>query len=204
MTLVSPPDRADRADRPTAPGIGSGHGRELAVAGIWGFLEATLFFIVPDVWLTQIALKNLRRALLAALLAASCAVIGGAVMLTWGRLDIESAETVLERVPAISKAQVEWVRQELTTKGPPAVFLGPIYRTPYKIYAAETGALGLSSPVFLALSLWARLLRFVLLASIAALLSRTLLRRLSLRIQQALVWIGWASYYLWHFAEAAG
>jgi len=28
------------------------------VAGLWGFAEATLFFLVPDIWLTAIAVRR--------------------------------------------------------------------------------------------------------------------------------------------------
>ena len=40
----------------------------VAVA-VWGFAEATLFFIVPDVLLSYVALKNLRAALLTCFIA---------------------------------------------------------------------------------------------------------------------------------------
>jgi hypothetical protein len=35
------------------------------VAGLWGFAEATLFFLVPDIWLTALAVRRgLKPALL--------------------------------------------------------------------------------------------------------------------------------------------
>src|SRR5436190_634460 len=49
----------------------------------WGFAEATLFFIVPDVLITLIALFSFKKSALAMLLATLGAVVGGALMFQW-------------------------------------------------------------------------------------------------------------------------
>ena len=48
----------------------------LTLAFAWGFLEATFFFIVPDVLLTLIACRMLRPALKASVAALTGALIG--------------------------------------------------------------------------------------------------------------------------------
>ena len=60
----------------------------------WGFAEATFFFIIPDVFLTYIALKNWRQATRACFWALGGALIGGAVMYAWGALDMDSAREI--------------------------------------------------------------------------------------------------------------
>jgi hypothetical protein len=44
-----------------------------AIALIWGFAEATLFFVVPDVWLTLAGRDKFHRGLVACLCTASLA-----------------------------------------------------------------------------------------------------------------------------------
>jgi membrane protein YqaA with SNARE-associated domain len=50
------------------------------IAFIWGLAEATLFFIVPDVYLGFVALFDWRRALRALAAPIAGAVLGGALM----------------------------------------------------------------------------------------------------------------------------
>jgi hypothetical protein len=50
------------------------------IAALWGLAEATLFFIVPDVWLTLITVWSPRKALIACLFALLGALAGGALM----------------------------------------------------------------------------------------------------------------------------
>ena len=49
-------------------------GRSRLIATLWGLAEATLFFIVPDVYLSRVALADSRRAALAVLAQADLAV----------------------------------------------------------------------------------------------------------------------------------
>jgi len=51
----------------------------VGAALVWGFAEATLFFFVPDILITRIALADLRRALWACFWSLLGAVSGGAV-----------------------------------------------------------------------------------------------------------------------------
>jgi len=72
-----------------------------AIAALWGFAEATLFFIVPDVWLTVIAVWSPRKAAMACLFALLGALAGGALMYGWGYMAPGMALTTLERIPGI-------------------------------------------------------------------------------------------------------
>src|SRR5437868_1692315 len=53
----------------------------------WGYAEATLFFLVPDVLLSWVALRDPRAAGVACFWALAGALLGGATMYAWGAAD---------------------------------------------------------------------------------------------------------------------
>jgi membrane protein YqaA with SNARE-associated domain len=167
------------------------------IAAGWGFAEASLFFLVPDVWLSRVALDSPRRALRGCLWALAGALGGGALMWAWGGAAPATAEAALDSVPGISAAMVAGVRAELAGIGWSALFLGPATGTPYKIYAVEAGILGRGLLPLLAVSVPARLLRFVLVTLLAAGLARAPgLRRLPPRAQRWLHAAAWTAFYV--------
>jgi membrane protein YqaA with SNARE-associated domain len=184
--------------------VGGGKFSRLAVNGLaaaWGFAEATLFFIVPDVGLTWIALSDLRRALVACLWALVGALAGGLLMYGWGATRVQSAEAALVRVPAVNQQMLREVRQQVDQSGVKALFAGPLAGRPYKIYAVYAGALRQSLPAFLLVSIPARLLRFLLMVCLAALVVRTVLGFLSVRGQRIVWCVCWAGFYVWFFSS---
>jgi len=113
-----------------------------AIALIWGFAEATLFFIVPDVWLTLAGRDKLHRGLIVCLYSLAGALAGGTLMYLWGSQDPQTALRVVESVPAISTEMVGWVSEQLSTQGVVALMLGPLSGTPYKLYAVQAAGAG--------------------------------------------------------------
>lgn len=186
---------------------GTGGGGKFSRLGInslataWGFAEATLFFIVPDVLLTWIALSNLRRAVVACLWALAGALLGGLIMYSWGATRLESAEAALVRLPAVDQQMLREVRQEVERSGLQALFAGPLAGRPYKIYAVYAGASRQNLAGFLLVSIPARLLRFVLMAFLAALVARRVLGGLSLRGQRIVWCVCWVGFYAWFFGS---
>jgi membrane protein YqaA with SNARE-associated domain len=151
------------------------------IALLWGFAEATLFFVVPDVLLTFVALRNLRRALVACGVVLLGALAGGVLMYTWADRHPEAARSAVERVPAISAGLMQAVAGQLREQGPLAAVVGAFVGRPYKIYAVTAAGAGISLPVFALITVPARLSRFVLLTLLAALGARLLRKRLSAR-----------------------
>jgi membrane protein YqaA with SNARE-associated domain len=132
----------------------------LALAFVWGFAEATLFFIIPDVVIGWAALSNWRRGL--EMLAAACAgaLVGG--LLLYGLAANHPAEVVaaVDAVPFVHGAMIETVARDYQRHGPLAILFGPGNGIPYKVYAA------LAPPVvdpasFALLTIPARLERFL-------------------------------------------
>jgi membrane protein YqaA with SNARE-associated domain len=177
---------------------------ERAAAAVWGFAEATLFFLVPDILLTWIAVGSLRRSVVACCYTVVGALVGGCVMYVWSVKNAPGALSAVEGVPAISPAMIDGVRRSLAEDGLTAVLFGPVAGTPYKVYAVQAGALGLPLWKFLLVSVPARGLRFVGLSLAAAAISAAIGSRLDPRWKRAIHLSAWAAFYTWYFAVTPG
>jgi membrane protein YqaA with SNARE-associated domain len=169
------------------------------VSALWGFAEATLFFIVPDVFLTFLAIRGVRVGLLGCAAAVVGALIGGVIMYRWGARDQDGAQAVLKRLPAINAGEVSRVREHVERSGFGALFLGPMTGTPYKIYAVEAGGRGLSLPAFLLVSVPARGTRFVAVTLVAIWLAHGPLDAWTAGSQYALAAAFWLVFYAFFF-----
>ena len=174
------------------------------VAFVWGLAEATFFFIVPDVFLTLMAVRSLRPALKGTLFALSGALIGGAFMYTLGREAPEEARSLLNHVPGISTQLIARVEAEVRDAGLVAILVGPTRGIPYKLYAAEWGARRGDFLAFMLISIPARYVRFFLLAVGARVAARLLKPWTKLRASvevtlHAAVWIAFYSFYFARF-----
>lgn len=173
----------------------------MPIAALWGFAEATLFFLVPDIWLTALAVRRgMKTALIACMAALAGALFGGLVMYEWGASNAEAARVLLERVPAINAAMIADVGDRLREDGLSAVFLGPLFGIPYKIFAVEAASAGIGLVAFLTVSIPARLLRFLLLSVVAWAISTALSGRTGIRFRTALLTACWAVFYVGYFA----
>ncbi|MGH3434135.1 MAG: hypothetical protein ACRDQB_15000 [Thermocrispum sp.] len=174
-------------------------GLRLAAAA-WGLAEATLFFIVPDVLLTAVALRDRETALRCCLWTLGGALLGGALMFAWATHAPEAAVASVDHVPAVTEQMLTRVQSGLADSGVLAMFLGPLSGTPYKLYAVFAPAAGIGLPAFLLISIPARLIRFVLVVLLTNLTARTLLKRRSSRTRLALVMGFWITFYALYFA----
>lgn len=167
------------------------------LALLWGLAEATLFFIVPDVPLTFIALlKGRGAALRAACFAAAGAVVGAAVMYDWSARDPTGAAAMLEGIPAIGPQMIARVGDRLARWGMAAIPLGGVSGVPFKIYAVMAAKSGFGLAVFLAFALPARLARFAVAVVLADAIGRGPLGGLAAR-QRVLTLAGfWVLFYV--------
>ena len=144
---------------------------------LWGFAEATLFFIVPDVLLGAVALFSARSAARVLALTLAGALVGGAVTyLIASELPPARSAAIVDAVPTVRQNAVRRVESEMRADGPRSVVYGPVRMgTPYKLYAR---AAGLQEQSLGALLLWSipgrleRMLPVTLLAALAGLLGR--------------------------------
>lgn len=168
-------------------------------AFLWGLAEATLFFIVPDVLLSAVALRERAIALRLCLWTLGGALLGGLGMYLWGRHEAAQAGEVLAALPAIDAAMLARVGEDLQRLGALATFVGPLSGTPYKIYAALAPEAGIPLVIFLAVSIPARLIRFALVVVLTAWGSRTLLGGWPALARLRLLLVLWGLFYTVYF-----
>jgi membrane protein YqaA with SNARE-associated domain len=165
-----------------------------AIAMLWGFAEATLFFVIPDVWITRVALRSRRESLVAVAFAIAGAMAGGAIVYLWGARDPAAVRAAFDALPAISPGLIDSIGARWQQLGVWAPLVGAFSGVPYKLYAAQAaGFVGL--PLFVALSVLARGARFVVFALLAHLIARWATPRIGARAVLA-TWLGlWISGY---------
>lgn len=173
----------------------------LLIAFIWGFAEATLFFIVPDVWFTYLVLFHLNLALWSCLFSLIGALVGGIAMYQWGKKHFGQASQIVESLPGISKVLLEREHQILRQKGLWAILIGPLKGIPYKIYAICAPSSGISLSQFLLISVPARSIRFVLVTLLADLAFHRLLPKLSVPVQITVLSVFWLIFYAGYFVK---
>ena len=173
-------------------------GPGVVLAGLWGFAEGTLLFIVPDVLLSLAAMLGGRRALRHVMSATAGALAAGGLLFAWSAAS-PAAQSVVGQVPFVSPQMFEAVDRAYQHQGAWAPLLGPLSGIPYKVYAVEAPR-HVSLPRFLAATVPARLERFLLVWLLFAALGVGLRSwkpahaRLALGMHAAL-WIGFYAFY---------
>ena len=169
---------------------------------LWGFAEATLFFIVPDVLLTLIALLSFRRSakVLGCILVGALA--GGTIMFYLGASQPEKTQAAILHVPFVSQAMFAKTQKSFQRDGIWALTKGPGNGIPYKVYAAQSARYS-SLPLFLFASVLARMERFALFWAIAALLGTAFRRKIlqQPKIAMAVHVCIWCLGYAWYWSK---
>lgn len=141
--------------------------RGMRVSFLWGFSEATLFFILPDVAVGAVALFGLRRGLRATAAAVAGALVGGVALYLATRCGEPTIRMVLSHVPGVPRSFFPRVRHDVAEQGGLALFLGPTHGIPYKLYVAEWARSGRGLGSLLGWTVLARTARIGLFATIA-------------------------------------
>jgi membrane protein YqaA with SNARE-associated domain len=174
------------------------------LAFAWGLAEATVFFIVPDVLLTRLALKNFRSAWTASLWAVGGALLGGTVLYLAARNGVAPfLPGAFNRIPGISPGLIEHTGVALKDQGLAALASGALAGQPYKLYAVHAGLQHVPFLAFIAASAAARLARFLLTAGLIwgiglGLRKRSETFRLRLHLG------GWVAFYIVYFTLMPG
>lgn len=177
----------------------------MIVAAAWGFAEATVFFVVPDVWLTIVAVRRgPHTGMWACGFALAGALAGGSVMYGLGARDPDIARTALDWVPAVGPSMIAGVGQSLASDGLSALFTGPLAGIPYKIFAVEAPNAEIGLVSFLAVSVPARLLRFSVTTLFAYGIARLMAERFAEPARLRILLGIWAAFYLFYFAVMPG
>lgn len=163
----------------------------VALAAAWGFAEATLFFVVPDVLLTWLAGFRPRVAWRAVGACLAGALLGGTLMFLLARDSPDGLRALVAAVPAISEGFMATTGAALGVDFGPAMLRAGFTGVPYKVLAVEAGAQGPSLAAFLAFSVPARLSRWVVIVLLARGVAS--LVRARARHAERVLWVLWAA-----------
>lgn len=172
----------------------------LWLVAAWSCAEAVLFFIVVDVPLSAIALtQGLRRALLAALVAAVAAVPGAYLAHRWAAQDAPAQRRVLVALPAIDDRLVDEALAAWSHASWRAALAGSFSGVPFKLYAHAAGRDGTPLSAWLLLTPFLRLPRYVATVLLTQALSCALPRRWTPRQRLLLLMACWLTFYGFYF-----
>ncbi|WFB34678.1 hypothetical protein P3T73_10955 [Kiritimatiellota bacterium B12222] len=169
------------------------------IAFAWGFGEATVFFILPDLLLSLTALFAFRKAWkqLGWMIVGS--ILGGVCIYLWTLEAPRMARQVVDAVPFVTEEM--WIKVQLTLSqhGGAGLVLGPFSGIPYKVYAVESAE---RVPLlwFVLFSFPARLSRLVgavlLFGGVGALFKQKIIVHPGITLAMwGLYWIGMYSWY---------
>ncbi|MCB0359782.1 MAG: hypothetical protein KDD44_09100 [Bdellovibrionales bacterium] len=171
------------------------------VALIWGFAEATLFFIVADVLLTFSAVGDREATRRACVSATIGALLGGSLMYVLSSHYPGSLDPVFLKLPGVHEQTLLSVIELTERLGAFALFPAGFLGIPYKLFAAEFGERGINFPLFFIASGLARWLRFSVTSECVGWLFAGPFKSVSQRIAFGALAIAWSGFYLWYFTS---
>ncbi len=173
-----------------------------ALAALWGLGDATIFFIVPDVWLTYVGLRHgTFAALVAGLFVTLGGFAGGMALYYFAAAEPVEARNLLLTLPAVNTDALREARELLARWDAIAVVGNPYSLLPFKVMALEAPAAKVQ-PLFFALAtFFAYLSRAFLIALVAGFLG-WLLRR-TFGVRRMVIWalVFWGVMYALFFAR---
>ncbi|KEF43266.1 MAG: hypothetical protein ER33_00545 [Cyanobium sp. CACIAM 14] len=173
----------------------------MAIAFGWGLAEGTLFFIVPDVFLTLLALGPLGPLLLAwagSILGSLAAVL---LLFRWMAADPGAVLNLIEALPGISPEMIASVTAAMAHHGLPWSPLLVTGGIPLKVYAVAAAGLQLPLASVLPWTLFARVVRIgpvLLLALAVKRLAGQSVRRHPRRWFWGVI-LAWTGFYMIYF-----
>jgi membrane protein YqaA with SNARE-associated domain len=171
---------------------------------LWGFAEGTLFFIVPDVLISLVALFSLRRFLLCTAAALLGSILAGCTIYYATVHFPEITSSLLHGVPFMPATMFAMVQLEYEQQGVWALLNGPVTGTPYKIYASLAPAY-VPVQAFLAVSIPVRLGRFALIGGLSYAIGH-LARRHGQRLTEKLLTahaVIWSVFYVFYWLRVS-
>lgn len=171
----------------------------IVASAIWGYAEATRFWIVPDVALGWIALNSSRFTMHSVAAATLGAIVGGVRMHQRAAAERDR----LTQIPGISRAMLADAHEKFAASGWAAVVRAPLDGVPYKVYATESALAGRPLDELVAWTSIARPWRF--LATAAGATAIGVVFRRSVQLDEGR-WVAasaafWIVVYLRYFAR---
>jgi len=143
---------------------------------LWAFAEGTIFFIVPDVLISLVALFSFRRFSVCAIAATLGSIIAGMLVYYMAAYQPADTKTIIQSVPFVTQKMFVAVQTGYDHHGAWALATAPISGIPYKIHAFLAPAHVEMLP-FILISIPARLLRFFVVGGLSFLIGFLARRR---------------------------
>lgn len=173
-------------------------GRRAETVGfLWGVAEASLFFVVPDVWTGWIAIVAPRRAVPVLVMTLLGAVLGALLLFLVAPYATDALVAWFGMVPGLLPGDLATAREQLATQGVGAFTASPLGGIPLKLYAFGAGLDAFGAVPLVVGVVLNRLVRvggFTLLMGIAGALGRPLVRRRPAVVAAVYV-VGWCVFY---------
>jgi len=112
----------------------------IVAAGVWGYAEATHFWLIPDILLGWIALHR-PASIIPSVIAANLGALAGGVRM---HQHASEEQAPLTQIPGITEAMLLEAHERFASQRWGAVIRAPIDGIPYKVYAIESGLAGAS------------------------------------------------------------
>jgi len=178
--------------------LAEGPNAERALAAV-AFAESSFFPIPPDILLAPMALANPRRAWRYALIATVASVLGGMLGYAIGAMLYGTVGEWLINLYGYG-AKMEALKQTYAQWGWAVILIKGVTPIPYKLVTIVSGLLGYNFPLFVALSVLTRGVRFFLVAGVLRWLGEPL--RVALERHFAAVLAGFAALVVAGFVIA--
>ena len=104
------------------------------IAFVWGLLEGLVFFIVPDVFLSFVALFAITGALWGLFWATIGSLVSACIIFVMAPVFGGSYISILHSIPGISTTMISKVEIAMQSGGVMSILAGPLSGIPYKIY----------------------------------------------------------------------
>lgn len=172
------------------------------VAGLWGFAEGTIFFVVPDVCVTCFALFSFKESAKALQSAVLGALIAGVLMYALASCDYQLARRIVLSVPFVSQPLLDQSRADYLQHAWLATVYAPLSGIPYKVFAIEAVQyIGILPFVFA--SILARFGRIGAAWGLAALIRVCFKRTIDMRprLFLAIHFLFWSVFYSWYWSK---
>lgn len=178
--------------------FGTSH-NSFVLAFLWGFCEATFFFIIPDVYFGFIALFIPFFGILHGIISILGSMLGGIIMYKLTLTHPLVMTNFLDQIPGIGEKMILEVYLALKSTGIKALFLAPFGGTPYKIFAVQAAILQVNFLYFILMTFPSRLLRILFVGGVASAIGKIFQKHIQKHTR------AWAIFYivLWAFLYLA-